>query len=364
MYLKKLMEKAVLKEEPHPEQDIVLISPTVVSWCDIPMCISRSDWEEIYTKLLPSEPDIELISRLIMKADSREFLAKFANEEQVRQRYEQLQCERVQELCEQTVEPEPEQDFISLKVAATPVHTSPVEEVEEDTSTSPIDTYEAPTYAPSVEDEPSAETWEPVQMLAEEEPVSSETGEAEACTDEGMAPVMSPAVGPSISDSFETTDVETDYTTEEAEVAEEFCVEVTQSEEASRLAEKKAQLEELLVAFAVTQEPALPEYEWAFGCCKLFYGLMEDIKNLRTQITLDKVFKLNNTTGEEVLEKWAACNGKPPLDKLETFDDMLILVKVSYVDCLKFLSQEMEAEALQLASILSNLFYEEEPEGV
>lgn len=93
MYLREMLNNAVVTDDVS-EGDLVLVSSRAVSWCDTPMVIRRKDWDTIFVTFRATEPDIEIIGKLLAEGRCKSFLSRFANEEEVRNCYQQLRSEQ------------------------------------------------------------------------------------------------------------------------------------------------------------------------------------------------------------------------------------------------------------------------------
>lgn len=93
MYLREVLDKAVLSADIDEGNDLVLVDPSIATWCDIPMVVHRSDWEDIFVSLRSKEPDIEVIWWALASRKDKALATFVASREEVSARYQQLMVE-------------------------------------------------------------------------------------------------------------------------------------------------------------------------------------------------------------------------------------------------------------------------------
>lgn len=388
MYLREMLEKAVLKEQPEPEQDVVLVSSDSATWCDIPMVVPRVEWEDIYVRYRASEPDVEVVAMLLTRNSSRSFMAKFAEDEQVRQKYTQLRV-AVDEAA--SVESDPhimdgsvshdnngeteeekkvyrgdmEGDFERSDLGSEfgvpserGVYERP-EQQEEDVPAMPLSAVATPT------DMPEEKVSEPVRLAPEEdmvpaveEPAPEESVHTE---EEAGASCDMPAADEEPCAAVDMTSSDTGYVSEDMPEPEPVPVNTSSVKEEDEARQKQLVL--YLQRFKETGVIDTDVAEWALSCTSLFSDMYNEFSLVFNDVSVEVVLQSSGYTAETFVREWAGMNWDENSDvdfvDLQTAEQFMALFKKSYEDCLKFLAYEEKDKAVQLAQLFAGLIYEE-----
>lgn len=368
MYLKELLDKAFLTEDPVSGEQVVLCPRGICQWCDVPLVVTVPDWESVYVQYRASEPDIELTFAVLMSNPAKTFLQEFANSDIVRARYQQLRVDwgavsqeesdvksetaetpdtgekgesamptefrqsdfgrpameeeyRVPPIKDEVLTPssslEDSRDVVTLAPGASGVEETP----ERDTSLSGGDLFSSPFMAVAEEPTPSN-----LFDASEEEETHSDGGESLGVGDDAPVMTLTPPVDTPrldtepecVTESAQEPEVgvsETLSTLSEQEVpappAEGISSDAGGEKTAESVSEATSMQQELVTYIKEVKETqviSLDVSDWARDCADTFAKLYSDFESLFETLSLPLLFGGNSTSAEEFMQKWAQLN--------------------------------------------------------
>lgn len=408
MYLKELLDKAFLSEDPVSGEHVVLCPQGICQWCDIPLVVTVPDWEAVYVQYRAQEPDIELTFSVLMSAPAKSFLQEFANSDIVRSRYQQLRVD--------WGAPTQEEDNTEME---SPESTNTGEEGE---SAMPSEFRQSDFGRPALEDEyqvplvkeeiltpsgslgdspdivsltPGASVGEETSesetsisggdlfsspfMTAAEEPVTSNLfdapeqeplgveGESLGVGDDAPVMTLTPPAVTLNSENVEEAAGEPALENPTTVVEEELLVEADVEEVPEPVSEDMSPQQELVIYIKQVKETgtiSLDVSEWARDCADTFAKLYGDFESLFQTLALPLLFESNSTSVQEFVQKWSELNwGDSDYDvefsQLDDSAQFLRMLLVSYQDALKFCCYGPQQKAVDLARLFAALIYEE-----
>lgn len=371
MYLRELLDSAELSKCPVDGSDIVLIDSTSAPWCDVPLVISRDMWDSIFLKYRGSEPDVEIVAKLVASGSNKGFMKRFASE--LQDRYQSLRCdyEEKEEECvvpsvmtpginpgmnegihdtmrEETMifeeslsdvhnqEQEPVSPpenisgdgLLSNSVFSNPIETRSVEAFD-DAGGVPLSSFShAENPEPSSEPHPEPSPEPHTESSSEPSPESSSEPSLE----------LHPDPGPEL--SSEPDDCE------------------------SSLDQRSEDLQELLGMISTCSDIAVNVVpEWAEECTKMFAQMVQDFECAFSTVSPDVVITSEyQDVGAFISAFEQAAWGRHPdvtRDSISTPEGFFDLLCTAYKDCISLLCYDETEKALTLAQLFAALIYEE-----
>lgn len=403
MYLQEILERAILKNDPDPDREIVLVSKDSADYCDIPMVITRKDWEDIYVQRRAAEPDIEVVAMAITRGKSKPFMTKFAAEEVVQQKYVQLRTALDEEVSaeEETsngggsmlgdfgnvglngnFEVPDSKDEFAVEESEVGVKGVPADEQGDMVLTEKDSTEEfaiplsaaasncegavrlcpeeqADNVSSAFEEANSGDTNAVTvieqQPKAEEDSCDSSMGDTETPIENGAS---QNGVETGNNPVYENEGSSSEVTDEKDErvAFEPVAEESTHYEVEQQLA---TYLDDLENTGMISTDVA----EWAFSCSKLFSEMEADFDSTLKSVRLGTILETSGYTEETFIAAW---RDKDPdayvkdISELKTYDQFVSLFRWTYADCLRYLAAGRRDTAITLAKLFASLIYEEE----
>lgn len=411
MYLKELLDKAFLTENPISGEHVTLCPSGICQWCDISLVVTVSDWEAVYVQYRASEPDIELTFSVLMSNPAKSFLQEFANSDIVRARYQQLRVDwgatsqeevdakseigetynigegesimpsefRQSDFGRPAMEEEYEVPPVKDEILTSPSglegsgSVSAAEDTtEQNTSLSGGDVFSSPFMAGAEElstrnfsdaseeeilsdvdgslgigDDAPVITLTPSEVTLN--PKMESEGVIEAVREVGAGELQNP---PALDNQEELV----------------ASVEELPADVGIGLVPEAPAIQQELVIYIKevkeTQMISLNVNDWARDCADTFARLYADFVSLFKTLSLSLLFEGNSTSVEEFVQKWAEMNWRDSdydaeFYPLESSTQFLRLLLVSYQDALKFCCYDSQEKAVDLAKLFADLIYEE-----
>lgn len=389
MYLREILDNAILSSEPEEGSDVVLIDSTSAPWCDIPMVVHREPWESIFVKYRAQEPDIEIIGKLLSSHSSDGFMSRFANEDEVRSRYQLLRGEYCSGDVAETKNTE--EEAMDPNVNASGSNAGIEEGIDSGFKCDGIAPDLSEEEIPHPTDcEPAVVTLTPDSM----DPVAVLSGSAFSGEIQPHAAVEFPGTGeefegvplsklsgqttddtpaasvddvaeqPAAMDTSEAQQEEAPIGVDEAPV---------QQEETSTVAEDSSE-EQVSLPREVVLSDCLRRFnethifdiegvpDWAQACTRMFAQMSVDFSETFETVPVAVVLNASCLSVPEFIELWQDLswdsNVSAEIFEIPDTAAFLNILYKSYADCLKYLCYEETEKAKKLADLFGKLIYE------